>query len=306
MRASLLGLVGVASLLATAACGGGDGGTGPGGGGAGMSARIDGASWAANQVQVTPGSAQVPGSVIITGVRVSGTSTSSLILGLGFIAGPGTYPLGVNQVSSAGGVGQLLETSPASVQSRTTPLNGNGGTVVITTLTSTHLTGTFAFTAAPILGSQFTGNKQITNGQLDIDLPTPLTAVPAANHGSRVSATLGGTAFNGATVVGLGSAGSFSFGGNSDSLTISFVTATPVTAAGTYAFHTGINVSVSDLKLQHNWGGISGDAGSVIVTSVANGRVQGTFSGTLHTQMQGLTDLTITNGAFDVRIDPSP
>lgn len=271
-----------------------------------MSAKINANAWAADQVQVTLGSAQIPGSVIITGTKVSGTSTSSISLILGYISGPGTYPLGVNQGTSAGGTGLLLETSPATAENRTTPFNGNGGTVVISSLTAGHLTGTFSFIAVPILGSQFTGNKQITNGDLDIDLPSPLTAVPAANHGSSVSATLGTTPFNGATVVGLGSGGSFSFGGDSDSLTIDFVTAVPVTVAGTYPLLTGIKVSVTDLKQNHNWGGVSGDVGSVIVTSVANGRVKGTFSGTLHSLTQGLADLAMANGTFDVRIDSSP
>jgi hypothetical protein len=306
MRASRLGVLGLGSLFAAAACGGGgDGGGGPNGG-AGMTAKINANSWAATQVQVSPGSPQVPGTVIITGTKVSGSSTSTISLLLGFIAGPGTYPLGVNQATIAGGTGLLLETTPASAENRTTPFSGAGGTVVITSLSATHLTGTFAFVAEPILGSTFTGNKTISDGVLDIDLPSAITTVPAANHGSSVLANLGGTPFNSATVVGLGSAGSFSFGANTDSLSLSFVTATPVTATGTYPFLTGINLSVTDLKKNHNWGGVSGDAGSVIVTSVANGRVAGTFSGTLHSLSQGLADLTISNGSFDVRIDPSP
>lgn len=306
MGTSRLVMLGAAAAVVVAGCGGGggDGGGGPSGG-AGMSASINGSSWAATQVQVTAGSAQVPGSVVITGIRISGQATSSIILALGFIGGPGTYPLGVNQGTSAGGIGQLLETSPSSVQSRITPFDGAAGTLTVTSLTATHLTGTFAFVAVPILGATFTGNKQITAGELDIDLPQALGAVPAANHGSRVSATLGSVPFNGATVVGLGSNGAFSFGGNTDSINVSFVTQVPVTAAGSYTLGTGIRVTVTDLKLNHLWGGTGGDAGSVEVTSVANGRVKGTFSGTLHTQQQRLSDLTVTNSALDVCIDTS-
>ncbi|HWA41532.1 MAG TPA: hypothetical protein VG712_07995, partial [Gemmatimonadales bacterium] len=112
-----------------------------------MSAKINGAAWEATQVQVTAGSPSVPGSVSIAGIRVSGQSTSDIILTLGYIAGPGTYVLGMNQGTSPGGIGQLLETSPTAAQSRTTPLDGAAGTLTITTLTAGHLTGTFSFLA---------------------------------------------------------------------------------------------------------------------------------------------------------------
>jgi len=51
---------------------------------------------------------------------------------------------------------------------------------------------------------------------------------------------------------------------------------------------------------------VSGDVGSVVVTSLAGGRVVGTSSGTLHSLGAMTADLTVTNGSFDVRIDPSP
>lgn len=307
MRTSIRWVLGGGAVVAAAACGGGgDGGGGPSGGSAGMTARIEGVSWSATQVQVTAGGPQVPGSIIISGIKVSGTSTSSISLLLGFIGGPGTYPLGVNQASTAGGGGQLLETSAASVQNRTTPFSGGSGEVTVGTLTASQMTGTFEFVAEPILGSSFTGNKTITNGTFDITLPANFTSVPPANLGSSVSAHLGATAFNGATVVGIGSMGSYSFGGTTDSLSVSFVTVTPVTTTGTYPFLTGFNVTVTDFKKNHNWGGGSGDVGSVVVTSLANGRIAGTFSGTLHSLGGATADLVVTDGAFDVRIDASP
>lgn len=305
MRASRWVLGGFAVVAAAACGGGGDGGGGPNGGGAGMTARIDGTSWTATQVQATPGAASTPGSVVILGIKVAGNTTSSLSLLLGFISGPGTYPLGVNQGTSAGGTGLYLTTSPSSVQNRTTPFNGNAGTLVITSLTAGHLEGTFEFVAEPILGSTFTGNRSITQGTLDIDLPSALPAVPAANHGSSISADLGTTHFNAATVVGLGGSGSFSFGGGGDSLNISMINVALADTTGTYPLLTGFNVTLSDLKQNHNWGGVSGDVGSVIVTSLANGRIAGTFSGTLRSLGGATADLLVTNGSFDVRIDPA-
>jgi hypothetical protein len=64
---------------------------------------------------------------------------------------------------------------------------------------------------------------------------------------------------------------------------------------------------VTDLEKNHNWGGVSGDVGSVVATRLAGGgRLVGTFSGTLHSLGAMTADLTVTNGSFDVRIDPSP
>lgn len=307
MRNSIRRVLEGCAVVVAAACGGsGDGGGGPSGGGAGMTARINGTSWSATQVQVGVVSPQIPGSITISGIKVSGTSTSSILLLLGFVGGPGTYPLGVNLASTPGGEGELLETSSTSVENRGTPFSGGSGTLVVTTLSATQMTGSFEFVAEPILGSTFTGNKTITNGSFDITLPANFTSVPAANHGSTVTAHLGATVFNGATVVGIGSMGSYSFGGSTDSLDVSFVTATPVTTPGTYPFLTGFNVTVTDFKKNHNWGGVSGDVGSVVVTSVSSGRIAGTFSGTLHSLGAMTADLTVTNGSFDVRIDPTP
>lgn len=309
MKASLSWLAVGCVIVVNAGCGGGGGGDGGGGpnGGAGMSARIDGTAWSADQVSVTP-SNTVPGAVVILGIKVTGTSTSSISLALGFISGPGTYPLGVNQGTSAGGTGIYLITSPSSAQNRTTPLNGNAGTLVVTSLSANHLEGTFEFVAEPILGSSFSGNRAITEGTLDIDLPSALSAVPPANHGSTIGATLGSTPFNAATVVGLGGSGAYSFGGGNDSLDFSFVTATAINATGDYPFVNGFNIHLSDLKLNHNWGGgVAGDSGKVTITSLANGRIVGTFSGRLHALgAGGLPDLTVTGGSFDVRIDAAP
>lgn len=67
MRTSIRWVLGGGAVVAAAACGGsGDGGGGPNGGGAGMTAKINGASFDADQVQITPGSAQIPGTMVVT------------------------------------------------------------------------------------------------------------------------------------------------------------------------------------------------------------------------------------------------
>jgi hypothetical protein len=310
MRHLLRFAFGTAAVITAAACGGdstGPGGGG-GGGGAGMTAKINATSWSATQVQVSAGAAGgVPGTIVITGVKVAGQSTTSISVILGFISGPGTYRLGVNQASTPGGTGLLLETAPpATSEARTTPFTGAGGTVVITSLTSTRIKGTFDFVAVPILGSTFTGNKSITNGTFDVELPANFTSVPAANHGSTVQADLGGTPFFGATVVGIGSMGSYAFGGNTEEFDLSFVTQTPVNATGDYALGTGIRLTVQNKETNDVWGGAAAATGTVTITSVANGRLVGTFSGTLQPNGQAPGTLVVANGSFDVRIDATP
>jgi hypothetical protein len=87
-----------------------DGGqTGSIAGAGSLSAVIDGVAWSsvANETTVSSSSAS-PGQLTITGTEGSPTNYTSLSFGLGFIAGPGTYPLGVNQGSTPGGTGTVL------------------------------------------------------------------------------------------------------------------------------------------------------------------------------------------------------
>lgn len=93
---------------------------------------------------------------------------------------------------------------------------------------------------------------------------------------------LGNTPFNGATMVGLGDSASFAFGATSEDLHVQVVSVTPVTAPGTYPLLSGIKVTVNNSSQSEVWGGIEDDSGSVVVTSVANGRVEGTCGSILH------------------------
>ncbi len=53
----------------------------------------------------------------------------------------------------------------------TTFANGSGS-ITVTTLTDTHATGTFSFTAAPDGTSQSTTNLVVTNGTFDLSVTT--------------------------------------------------------------------------------------------------------------------------------------
>lgn len=300
-------LLTLAALAGCGGSGGGGAGLGPGGGNGtdSFTADIAGAAWASDAAGliVQAGSPATPGSIIISGTHVvSTTNVTSLVLTLAYIAGPGIYPLGVNQVSTAGGTGILQQINGATVANRTTALSGNAGVVTITSLTATRISGTFAFTATPILGSTFTGDVAVTNGSFDLPLPAGFTSVPAANHGSSVSASLAGAPWNAATVVALGDANAFGFTATSDDYSIAITAATTITP-GTYNIGaSGFSMQVSQFSPFGGWGG-PGSTGTVTVNSFANGRAAGTFEATL-AGTGG--NLTVTGGRFDVRVDATP
>lgn len=301
--------VGVVAFSLAAACGGD--GTGPGGGGGGgggsaaFSANIDGQAWAtdAARLQIIPGSASIPGSLLITGTQVSGNNVVTIQLFLGYIGAAGSYRLGVNQISTPGGLGSIIQQSGTTVENRMTPFDGFSGTVVITSLTATRIVGHFGFVAQPLIGSSLSGNRTITDGSFDLALPSGFTSVPTANHGSTISATLGGIAWNGATVLALGSNGVFVGGGQTTSRSVQLQATTPLTTPGSYNLHGGVDLSIVDLSNGHSWGGSSGDVGTVVFTSLADGRVVGTFSGTLQPGAATTGTLVVTEGTFDIRID---
>lgn len=300
-------IVSTALAVATAACGGGDGPAGPGPGGSGFTARVNGQDWAADQntIQVTLGGPGIPGSLTISGTQVtSGSSYRGLILGLSYLGGTGTYPLGVNVNSNAGGIGTVLTVNGGTSETWMTPLSGAAGSVTITTLTATRIQGTFSFVADPLAaGAPVT----VTNGAFDLSLPAALSPVPANNYGSVVTATLGASAWNAATIVGLGdlASGSLVLVATTTTHSIQFATTTPVTT-GTYTLGNGVNITASQLGTTNAWGSLTGVTGTVTFTSLGNGRARGSFTGTLVPMGTTAGTLSITNGTFDVRVQPAP
>jgi hypothetical protein len=310
MRISHRWLAAAVSTFALAsACGGGsDGGTGPGGGGGStaFTAKIDGQAWAtdAARLQVLAGSPGVPGSIVIVGTRVSGTSTVSIQLVLGYVRFPAIYPLGVNSGTTPGGTATITETSGTSSEIRTTPLDGESGTFTVSSNDGSHIKGTFTFVAQPLLGSLLTGNRTVTEGTFDLDLPAGFTVPDNVNFGSDMMADLNGDHFYSATAVALGANGAFSFGGTTTTLGVQIVNSTVVNGATTLNLLNGVTVTVLDFTTGHSWGGISGDVGSVHFAGVG-ARINGEFSGTLQPNAaSGATGtLTIANGSFNMRVD---
>lgn len=312
MRALQQVFLGGALLFAAAACGGGDS-TGPGGGGGGGSgsgkftAKIDGVAWStdATRLQVLPGSAGIPGSLLITGSRVNGSKVVSIQVILGFVRFPATYPLGVNQGTTPGGTATIIEQDGATVETRMTPLDGESGNFTLVSNDGSHIKGTFTFVAQPLLGSSLVGNRSVTEGTFDLHLPAGFTVPDNVNFGSDVMASINGDRWYGATVVALGANGAFVIGGTTTTSSLQILNTTAVNSPTTLNLLSGVTIRVIDLTTGHSWGGISGDVGSVHYSGVGNGRANGTFSGTLQPNGGGATGtLTITNGSFNVRIDP--
>jgi hypothetical protein len=244
----------------------------------------------------------VPGIYSISGVQSNGYI---MVIGLFNISGPGTYPLGVGPLVP-GGFGQVSNAAGGWV----TPQSGEAGSITITTLTSSRITGTFNFVATALTGTA-TGTRTITNGSFDLEVKPQGTIGPLpANAGSRLSATIGGTNFNAAAVIGqLVTIGTpiITITGSNDarSLTISL---TGVTTAGTYPLTSTpqsrtINVSNNVNPFSNTWSSnAQGGSGSVTITALTPSRIQGTFTATLPPAPGSTTTGTVgvTNGTFDV------
>lgn len=302
MRAAL-GLTAAAVLwVACGSSGGGNnngGGGGGGGGGAALTASINGQGFSADLFAGASATSSSAVSVYaITGAHgVSGANVQSLLITLYNIAGPGTYPLGVN-VSNFGGIGGWTEGST----SFTTPLSGNAGTVIITSLTSSRIAGTFSFTANDPLNPS--SSRTVSNGAFDLAV-TGTAGTVQPYQGSTMKATLGTAAWNAATiVVGAKTGGVYGFIGSSTTSgaaagtsTVN-VTLTGVTGPGTYALGPGkssITVSMGSSAYSSS---LSGSSGSVVVTSLDANRLKGTFSATLGSG--GGSPLTVSGGTFDI------
>lgn len=308
------------AALATAGCGSKSSsvtgpGPGPGPGGSSpMTAVINGTPWAADPL-TSAGAVHysIPGYYFISGTRVTSASTAEfLTLILYNIATPGTYPLGMGP-SGFGGTGQVGN----QVNGWLTPLSGAAGTVTISTLTSSRIAGTFAFVADSGFGGA-SGQRTVTNGTFDFPISTSGTVPPLPdNAGSRVSATLGGVAWNAATVASLFAPSGppiLAISSANTSRYMSF-SLTGVTAPDTVAlqnFAPAVMLQVFDANGTPRYGGrshigpgstlVSDDTGEIAITSFTATRVRGTFSARLAPAFGSTaTDtLVVTNGSFDV------
>jgi hypothetical protein len=241
----------------------------------------------------------VPGSLAITGTRVtSGSDFRAMSLLLGFIEGPGTYPLGVNLGTNGGGLATVTIAASGATSSFMTALSGAAGTVTVTTLAGGRIAGTFAFEAEPTLGSSV--SVSVTSGSFDVPLPNGFMAAAGDARGSRVSASFGGGAWNAATIIGLGESNTLGITATNTTHVLTLNPLVPVASGTTYTVGENVNLRVHLAGQQTAWGG-PGSTGTVTLTTYG-ARAVGTFSGVLTPIGTGGSALTVTNGSFDVRL----
>lgn len=287
------------ALVTAVACGGGGDSTGPmpTPGTAPITMKVDGVSWAANAT--TPAIVHAgPGLYSMVGVSGTGTAPSTFTMALYNIRGPGTYPVGV----TAQVPGASATYSAGTGAGFDTPLSGAAGTVVITELTDARMSGTYSMTMNQQGG---TATRSFTDGTFS--LPITRTGTIAAlpdRAGSKVSATVGGVAFNAASASSIYSGNNLTITGSNNTRTIS-LTLAGITAPGTYQLSNGtparsIGVTVISPTTQSWNSGVAGSSGTVVISSITDSRIVGTFTATLGAAIGATGTLTIANGTFDV------
>lgn len=295
------------ALLAVIACGGStptDPNNNNGSGTNRLSATIDGAAWsAASAAIVASGNmSQIPGGLLFQGSTIT-QPARALVINLARISGPGTYPLGVNTGTNAGGT----LTMTLGTASWWTPLSGDAGSVTITSMANGRMQGTFTADLVRLAGSGGADQVTITNGQFNVPI-NPGYAVPAADdRGSTATITIDGQTTKGATIVGLGG-GTSLIGISAANLdwTVS-VTAGPVDGPGTLPL-SAFTVPIRKVMIIPTggglaWGGTQADVGTFTVTSVTATRLAGSWTATLAAVGHGGGPRTVT-GTFDVRTAP--
>jgi len=121
-----------------------------------MTATVDGTSWSAIQISI------VRGGNIIT---IGGGSVDLIAMGIAWQdQGVGTYTVGGTPLATA----NLSEGGSNSWQA-----NGvqGSGSVTVTSISATRVTGTFVFTAEASQGSGTPASRVVTNGAFDIAFP---------------------------------------------------------------------------------------------------------------------------------------
>jgi hypothetical protein len=289
--------------LLAAGCGDDDEPTGPGAASNHMSATIDGQNWESDQSTITvTGSAAIErqGTISISGKRLSNNKSVTLLLS--FISGPGTYPLGVSVLSNAGGTG-LVSDPP---NSWLTPLNGEAGSVTITTRTDTRIAGSFEFDATELPGTA-AGTARVRNGEFDITVDGGLPDLPTG-FGSSMSANLEGDFWNAAEfpTANSPSFAAFDLKGKETEFLISIVPKVPVEAGQTYGIPFQIDFKITRLggseDVWHSEGGPN--TGTVTITALTNDNLVGTFQGSIPQETGGIEPMLVEDGQFNVYLAP--
>jgi hypothetical protein len=294
----------LAAILPLLVLGCGDSPSEPGGGsGYSMSARINGETWTADPALIYAAANVdgMPGFLTFQGSNLSGGGWS-IAIHVSRIPGPGTYPMGMNIGTGTGGVAVHSSGS----QAWNTPLNGAAGSITISSITGTSVTGTFQY-QAEFVGAGSGGPATVTEGKFHVPLNPGFVAATADELGNRMTGTIAGSVWNAATVVGVGAPQTLWTTNASNGIYSVSLSAGPVTGPGSAPLGTGVpvrRVSVQRIGSPGGWGGTTLDTGTVTITSLSATRIAGTISGTLSPVAGAVGTLTIENMQFDVRLTP--
>jgi hypothetical protein len=295
-------------LTASAACAGDADPAGPDDGSveAYLEARFDGVAWAAVPSTIlaagtAPGR---PGGIAFQGSTSAGVART-LAVHLGRIPGPGSYPLGVNLNSATGGIATVV----SGATSWSTPLSGAAGVVEITALSESWVSGTFRFEGSAVGPGTTPATISATEGRFRVPRNADYVAPSADQLGSHVSASIGGTPWNAATVVGSGGGqGTVTFNASNTAYSLTVIVG-PITGPGTGPLSSTVpvrRITVQRIGGAGGWGGTAADQGTLTITTLSATRVAGSFSGTLapSAAFPGASPLVISGASFDVRIAP--
>lgn len=268
-----------------------------------MTATVDGEAWTAATSSLSATLIEdVPGGVLLEGTANLGVAYRQITISLYNIDGPGTYALGVT-ASMYGG----YATYAISGGQWHSPYTGASGTVTVQELSNDRIKGTFQFHATPILGSQTPDTHDITGGQFDLPLESPLAAVPD-NVGGSLQVKVGDVDYSASyfTVTPNGTGGYLLTTGNDDYQFGIFLDG--VDGPGPYplsfptrsiVINPGTNPSDG---VSCCWGPSVEDTGTITLTTASAERLAGTFSATLNPRdgTNATESVVLVGGMFDL------
>lgn len=240
---------------------------------------VNGVRWTALTAR---GSSLPFGGFNISGDNIFSLDPLNLSLNLSNVVGPGTYLLGVDESMFSGGTGTVRRIGGGMWL---TPYSGDAGTVTLTTVTPTHLAGTFSFTAKSTAG--FGPDRVVSQGAFNLPLSNlHNVTISPDNEGLSVTGSIGGRPFTAGRWYTLGYNATrglvLSVSDTTYRLDMDIADALTV---GTYALGSGTarTFTVSELTPSPRfWGGASSaSTGTVTISSVSDKRVTGSFAATL-------------------------
>lgn len=267
-----------------------------------FSALIEGERWTADPLTMFAGASTAgrPGSLKFQGTSRIGVR-GIMAVELARIPGPGSYPLGMNLNNATGGTITFVDGS----RSWLTVPTGSAGVITIATLTESRVTGSFSFVAAPFAGTQG-GPIIVSAGEFDAPLSAGFVPATPREVGGTMRANFAG--FSGpwiaASSVASGSANqSVVLTANNAAYTFTITLDPSEVGTGPLSEAAPVRRLIVEQSFSPNsWGGTAADQGTITITSVSNGRIVGTFSGTLAPTNtgSGTAPLVLSNGTFDI------